>query len=101
MKSWRLKARSQELLFLPLRLAADHLLDSLLERASGGGSLGLGGGFFARRALELLAFCLVFDFCRVGHDNLFPSNVFTRPTARAFKKFMLTGGSGEEKARRG
>src|ERR1700722_2499770 len=30
-----LKAESRWLLFLPLRLAADHLLDSLLERASG------------------------------------------------------------------
>ena len=90
-----LKAESRWLLFLPLRLAADHLLDSLLERAPGSGALGLGSGLFARRALELLAFCLVFDFCGVGHDNLFPSNVFAKSGARAFKKFMLTGGSGE------
>jgi len=71
----RLEASSQRL-FLPLRLAADHLLDLFLERAAGGGALGLGGSFLARRALELLAFGLVFDLCGVGHVNLFPSNVF-------------------------
>jgi hypothetical protein len=60
---------------LTLRLAADHLLDFLLERAAGGGALGLGGGFFARCALELFALRFVFNLCGVGHDNLFPSNV--------------------------
>jgi hypothetical protein len=86
--------------FLPLRLAADHLLDFLFQRAAGGGTLGLGGGFFARRALELLALCLVFDFCGVGHVNLFPSNMFRKPTGPAFKRLMLTGESLTAKALR-
>ena len=86
--------------FLPLRLAADHLFDFLFQRAARGGALGLGGGFFAGCALELFALCLVFDFCGVGHVNLFPSNVFREPAARAFKRFMLTGGSLLEKSRR-
>ena len=46
---------------LPLALAADGLLDLLLVRTPGIGTLGLGGLLLAGRSLEFLSFGSIFD----------------------------------------
>src|SRR5690348_2623290 len=59
---------------LPLRLALDHLLHFALHGAARHirGTLPDGLGFLARRALQLLAFCAVFDVFGI-HSTLIPA----------------------------
>ena len=52
---------------LALGLAACELLDLLLLLAAGSGARGLGSGFLARGAFQLLAFQLVFYFGGICH----------------------------------
>ncbi|MGB7190775.1 MAG: hypothetical protein WBD10_11605, partial [Acidobacteriaceae bacterium] len=52
---------------LTLALAAGESFGFLFVGAAGLGAGGLGGGFFARGALYLFAFCLVFNRLCICH----------------------------------